>query len=111
MNLIDLASSGSPRASLQMDETKSINKSLSQLSLVIKQLAKKEQFISYRDSQLTRLLEPSLGGNAKTLMIATVSPNQEHFSESLKTLRYAAEVNSCKLKTAMTNRRKLSQLV
>ena len=45
--------------------------------------------IPYRDSALTWLLKESLGGNSKTVMIATVSPCTDHFSESMSTLRYA----------------------
>ncbi|XP_042231409.1 uncharacterized protein LOC121872609 isoform X2 [Homarus americanus] len=46
-------------------------------------------FIPYRDSVLTWLLKDTLGGNAKTLMIATVSPSSTSFAESVSTLRYA----------------------
>lgn len=44
----------------------------------------------YRDSKLTFLLRDSLGGNSKTFMIATVSPSQINYDETLGTLRYAA---------------------
>lgn len=44
----------------------------------------------YRDSKLTFLLRDSLGGNSKTFMIATVSPSQLNYEETLGTLRYAA---------------------
>ncbi|KAK7022798.1 stAR-related lipid transfer [Halocaridina rubra] len=46
-------------------------------------------FIPYRDSVLTWLLKDSLGGNAKTLMIATISPSSTNYNESVATLRYA----------------------
>ena len=45
--------------------------------------------IPYRDSKLTRLLQDSLGGNAKTVMIAAVSPADWSHEETLSTLRYA----------------------
>jgi hypothetical protein len=45
--------------------------------------------IPYRDSKLTRLLQDSLGGNTKTVMIANVSPCQADCEETLSTLRYA----------------------
>lgn len=45
--------------------------------------------VPYRDSKLTRLLQDSLGGNAKTVMIATISPAASNYEESLSTLRYA----------------------
>ncbi len=46
-------------------------------------------FIPYRDSVLTWLLKDSLGGNSKTIMIATISPAEVNHSETLSTLRYA----------------------
>merc|ERR1719322_1717650 len=49
----------------------------------------KKPFIPYRDSTLTWLLKDSLGGNAKTIMIATVSPAEINHGETLSTLRYA----------------------
>ena len=49
----------------------------------------KEKHIPYRDSILTWLLKDSLGGNSKTVMIATISPALDNYEESLSTLRYA----------------------
>lgn len=72
-----------------------INKGLLVLGNVISALAtqatnpKKETFVPYRDSKLTRLLKGSLGGNHKTLMIACLSPSGSNTDESLNTLRYA----------------------
>ncbi|ROT73598.1 putative stAR-related lipid transfer protein 9 [Penaeus vannamei] len=51
--------------------------------------ASKLPFIPYRDSVLTWLLKDTLGGNAKTLMIATMSPSSTSFAETVATLRYA----------------------
>ena len=50
---------------------------------------KSGDFVPYRDSVLTWLLKDSLGGNSKTIMIATVSPSKDNFEETLSTLRYA----------------------
>lgn len=50
----------------------------------------KSQHIPYRDSKLTRLLQDSLGGNTKTLMIAVVSPADYNYEETISTLRYAS---------------------
>jgi hypothetical protein len=50
----------------------------------------KTHHIPYRDSKLTRLLQDSLGGNTKTIMIAAVSPANYNFEETLSTLRYAS---------------------
>nr|XP_057911998.1 stAR-related lipid transfer protein 9 [Doryrhamphus excisus] len=51
-------------------------------------------FIPYRDSILTWLLKDSLGGNSKTIMIATVSPSASCYNETLSTLRYAAHARN-----------------
>ncbi|KAI7804418.1 uncharacterized protein stard9 isoform X2 [Triplophysa rosa] len=51
-------------------------------------------FIPYRDSVLTWLLKDSLGGNSKTIMIATVAPSSSSYSETLSTLRYAAHARN-----------------
>ncbi|KAJ7990850.1 hypothetical protein DPEC_G00291190 [Dallia pectoralis] len=51
-------------------------------------------FIPYRDSVLTWLLKDSLGGNSKTIMIATVSPSPGSYNETLSTLRYAARARN-----------------
>ena len=66
------------------------------LGLVISKLAeqstgkvKGEKFIPYRDSTLTWLLKDNLGGNAKTVMMATISPAADNYEETLSTLRYA----------------------
>jgi hypothetical protein len=50
---------------------------------------KKKAFIPYRDSKLTRLLKDSLGGNAKTIMLACVSASISFFDDTLCTLKYA----------------------
>ena len=49
----------------------------------------KNSYIPYRDSTLTWLLKDNLGGNSKTVMVATVSPASDNYEESLSTLRYA----------------------
>ncbi|XP_056151396.1 stAR-related lipid transfer protein 9-like [Lampris incognitus] len=51
-------------------------------------------FIPYRDSVLTWLLKDSLGGNSKTIMIATISPSCSSYNETLSTLRYAAHARN-----------------
>lgn len=52
--------------------------------------------IPYRDSKLTRLLEDSLGGNTKTIMIAAVSPASDSYDETMGTLRYASRAKCIK---------------
>ncbi|XP_052841367.1 protein claret segregational [Drosophila gunungcola] len=104
INLVDLAGSESPKTSTRMTETKNINRSLSELTNVILALLQKQDHIPYRNSKLTHLLMPSLGGNSKTLMFINVSPFQDCFQESVKSLRFAASVNSCKMSKAKRNR-------
>ncbi|CAG0913138.1 unnamed protein product [Notodromas monacha] len=97
ISLVDLA--GSERASKsgavgeRLREGSNINKSLTTLGLVISKLAdqgkSKDGFVPYRDSVLTWLLKDNLGGNSKTVMIATLSPAGDNFEETLSTLRYA----------------------
>lgn len=104
VNLVDLAGSESPKTSTRMDETKNINRSLSELSNVILALVQKNEHIPYRNSKLTHLLMPSLGGNSKTLMFVNVAPFQDCFNETVKSLRFASQVNSCKLQKARKNK-------
>eukprot|EP01063_Lacrimia_lanifica_P022486 TRINITY_DN3005_c0_g2_i4.p1 TRINITY_DN3005_c0_g2~~TRINITY_DN3005_c0_g2_i4.p1 ORF type:complete len:2237 (+),score=915.86 TRINITY_DN3005_c0_g2_i4:640-6711(+) len=97
LNLVDLA--GSERASkthatgTRLQEGANINKSLTTLGQVISSLADgsqgKARHIPYRDSVLTWILKDNLGGNSKTIMIATVSPSSDNYEETMSTLRYA----------------------
>ncbi len=74
-----------------MKEATKINLSLSALGNVISALVDgKTHHIPYRDSKLTRLLQDSLGGNTKTIMIAAVSPANYNYDQTLSTLRYAS---------------------
>eukprot|EP01084_Bolivina_argentea_P270852 460665_1 len=103
LNLVDLA--GSERQSktgaqgVRFKEATKINLSLSALGNVISALVEgKGKHIPYRDSKLTRLLQDSLGGNTKTVMIACVSPAGENYDETLSTLRYANRAKNIKNK-------------
>lgn len=104
LNLVDLA--GSERQSKTgatgdtLKEAAKINLSLSALGNVISALAdaKNNSFVPYRDSKLTRLLQDSLGGNSKTVMIANIGPADYNFDESMSTLRYASRTKSIKNK-------------
>ena len=108
VSLVDLA--GSERAARteatgdRLQESGYINKSLATLALVISTLAAQNsgsgggvstwaatqrKHVPYRDSVLTHLLKDSLGGNARTTMLAAVSPASDSWSETLSTLRYA----------------------
>jgi kinesin family member 17 len=69
--------------------------SLSALGNVISALVDgRTRHIPYRDSKLTRLLQDSLGGNTKTLMVACLSPADYNYDETLSTLRYAHRAKS-----------------
>lgn len=103
ISLIDLA--GSERQSKaqttgqRLKEGAAINLSLTMLGNVIKTLAEgKEEYVPYRNSILTFLLKESLGGNAKTIMISTISPAASNYEESLSTLQYANRAKSIKNK-------------
>lgn len=83
----------------RLKEAQKINLSLSALGNVISALVDgKSQHIPYRDSKLTRLLQDSLGGNTKTIMIANCSPADYNFDETLSTLRYASRAKFIKNK-------------
>ncbi|XP_038637961.1 uncharacterized protein stard9 isoform X2 [Scyliorhinus canicula] len=55
---------------------------------------RRQCYVPYRDSVLTWLLKDSLGGNSKTIMIATISPASTSYSETISTLRYAAHAKN-----------------
>lgn len=79
----------------RLQEATKINLSLSALGNVISALVDgRSKHIPYRDSKLTRLLQDSLGGNTRTLMVACLSPADNNYEESLSTLRYANRAKS-----------------
>ncbi|XP_043708094.1 kinesin-like protein KIN-7N [Telopea speciosissima] len=123
LNLVDLA--GSERIAktgaggVRLKEGKHINKSLMILGNVIYKLSdggKQRGHIPYRDSKLTRILQPALGGNAKTSIICTVAPEEVHIEETKGTLQFAsrakritncAQVNEILTDAALLKRQKL----
>ena len=103
LNLVDLA--GSERQSKtqasgdRLKEATKINLSLSALGNCISALVDgKSSHIPYRDSRLTRLLQDSLGGNTKTVMVANLGPADWNFDETMSTLRYANRAKNIKNK-------------
>ncbi|VDD79786.1 unnamed protein product [Mesocestoides corti] len=101
LHLVDLA--GSERQSKtgatgqRLQEANKINLSLTTLGNVISALVDgKSTHVPYRNSKLTRLLQDSLGGNSKTVMIANIGPTDYNYDESLSTLRYANRAKSIK---------------
>ncbi|KAF5942791.1 hypothetical protein HYC85_020433 [Camellia sinensis] len=123
LNLVDLA--GSERIAktgaggVRLKEGKHINKSLMILGNVINKLsdgAKQRGHIPYRDSKLTRILQPALGGNAKTSIICTLAPEEIHIEETKGTLQFASrakritncvQVNEILTDAALLKRQKL----
>ena len=103
-HFVDLA--GSERAKStgatgeQFREGVNINKGLLALGNVIASLTDpaKQGHVPYRDSKLTRILQSSLGGNSRTVMIAACSPAECNFGETLNTLKYAARARNIKNK-------------
>ncbi|KAF8745536.1 hypothetical protein HU200_013437 [Digitaria exilis] len=105
LNLVDLA--GSERnhktgtEGVRLNEAGHINKSLLMLGNVINKLSengKQRGHIPYRDSKLTRILQPALGGNAKTSIICTAAPEEMHIEETRGTLKFASRakcVSNC----------------
>lgn len=97
VNLVDLA--GSERQAKtnatgdRLKEGCMINQSLSTLAIVINKLAaagsRGKDFVPFRNSKLTHLLQESLSGNSKTVMVAAISPAKSNLEETVGTLRFA----------------------
>lgn len=129
LNFVDLAGSerieksGNDYEALRTKEANNINVSLLMLGNVISKLAVRSMpgltragspartaqgspdHVPYRNSKLTRLLQPSLGGNARTAIIATINPSADQMEETSHTLRsglhpvVSALLSSCPLQT------------
>ncbi|OMH82961.1 Centromere-associated protein E [Zancudomyces culisetae] len=107
LSLIDLA--GSERVGhtgaegIRLKEGGHINKSLLALGTVIARLGEgggsEKMHIPYRDSKLTRILQPSLGGNSQTIIICTVTLAEEFFDETHSTLKFASRAKLVSNKT------------
>ncbi|EJT52997.1 kinesin [Trichosporon asahii var. asahii CBS 2479] len=108
LNLVDLAGSerlaqsGAGENKDRLKETININKSLSALADVIGALGQGQQggHVPYRNSTLTRLLQTSLSGSSKTLMLCNLSPLAAHLGETVCSLRFATKVNTTPAGTA-----------
>lgn len=95
VNFVDLA--GSERASQalsagsRLKEGSHINRSLLTLGTVIRKLSTgRTGHVPYRDSKLTRILQSSLGGNARTAIICTMSPARSYVEQTRNTLLFAS---------------------
>ncbi|XP_045453727.1 kinesin-II 95 kDa subunit-like [Melitaea cinxia] len=102
LNLVDLAGSERQRKTgaggERLREAARINQALSSLGNVISALAENSPHVPYRDSKLTRILQDSLGGNSKTIMIANIGPASYNYDETITTLRYAHRAKAIKNK-------------
>jgi len=100
--LVDLA--GSEKVSktgamgMRLDEAKQINTSLLTLGIVIDKLINKSRHIPYRDSNLTRLLQNCLGGNARCALCVNISPSGWNYGESISTLYFGCRTRNIKNK-------------
>ncbi|KAJ3291089.1 hypothetical protein HK104_006336 [Borealophlyctis nickersoniae] len=111
LNLVDLA--GSERVGhtgaegIRLKEGGHINKSLLTLGTVISKLSDggDRVHIPYRDSKLTRILQPSLGGNARTAIICTVTPARMHVDVTMSTLKFASRAKT------ITNKPEVNEVI
>lgn len=119
-NLVDLA--GSEKWNIKHNnvmqdnhilEMTNINLSLHTLGRCISALALRsngrDAHIPYRDSKLTRLLQDSLGGNAKTYLIATISPARTNVEESISTLKFADRAKQVMIQAVINDARPIDQ--
>ena len=121
--LVDLAGSERVKkaetAGLQLKEGGSINKSLMHLGMVISKLSERAGkkgkaeagFIPYRDSVLTRILQPALGGNSRTAVICCVTPAEAHVDETVSTLRFASNAKKVKNRVKVNTTRSAAAAV
>ncbi|KAM3877444.1 kinesin-like protein KIFC3 [Diretmus argenteus] len=109
LNLVDLAGSEriakSGAEGSRLREAQCINKSLSALGDVINALRSKHSHVPFRNSRLTYLLQDSLSGDNKTLMMVQVSPLVSNMSESVCSLKFAQRVRTIELGSAASCRR------
>lgn len=105
--LVDLAGSERVRksnvAGEQLKEAGYINKSLSALGNVMEALDRKASHVPFRDSKLTYMLQDSLGGNSRTMMVVTVNPIDNSFDESVHALLFATRVRRIQIGAAQRN--------
>jgi kinesin family member C2/C3 len=105
--LVDLAGSERVRKSNvegeNLKEAGFINKSLSALGNVMEALDRRASHVPYRDSKLTALLQNSLGGNSRTMMVVTTCPMDSSFDESVHALQFATRVRRIQIGAAQRN--------
>ena len=93
INLVDLAGSeGVAKSDIngqRLKEGANINRSLLSVYNVITKLNNRAEFVCFRESKLTRILQPYLGGNSLTAIICNIHPLESNYNESVSTLRFA----------------------
>uniref|UniRef100_A0A673MNY1 Kinesin-like protein n=1 Tax=Sinocyclocheilus rhinocerous TaxID=307959 RepID=A0A673MNY1_9TELE len=108
LNLVDLAGSEriakSGAEGSRLREAQCINKSLSALGDVINALRSKHSHVPFRNSRLTYLLQDSLSGDSKTLMMVQVSPLESNVSESVCSLKFAQRVRTVEIGPSSSSR-------
>eukprot|EP00931_Biecheleriopsis_adriatica_P100867 TRINITY_DN76109_c0_g1_i1.p1 TRINITY_DN76109_c0_g1~~TRINITY_DN76109_c0_g1_i1.p1 ORF type:complete len:719 (-),score=187.13 TRINITY_DN76109_c0_g1_i1:30-2186(-) len=115
LHLVDLAGSEkvakTGASGERLDEAKNINRSLSALGNVINALTdRKSTHVPYRDSKLSRVLQESLGGNAKTSLIITCSPSHFNEQETVSTLRFGQRAKMIKNVVKVNHERSVEEL-
>ena len=105
--LVDLAGSERVRKSEvdgdHLKEAGHINKSLSALGNVMEALDRKASHVPYRDSKLTYLLQDTLGGNSRTMMVVAITPVDFAYDESIHALQFATRVRRIQIGAAQRN--------
>mmetsp|Transcript_126716 Transcript_126716/g.354767 ORF Transcript_126716/g.354767 Transcript_126716/m.354767 type:complete len:1359 (-) Transcript_126716:20-4096(-) len=105
--LVDLAGSERVKRSEvsgdHLKEAGHINKSLSALGNVMEALDRKASHVPYRDSKLTYLLQDSLGGNSRTMMVVAINPTDLSYDESVHALQFATRVRRINIGAAQRN--------
>jgi centromeric protein E len=103
LNLVDLAGSEGVSKThadgIRLREGSNINRSLLALSNVINKLSqgkRAQQFINYRDSKMTRILQSALGGNSKTSIICTMTQTLSNYQETVNTLHFGQKAKHVK---------------
>lgn len=101
LNFVDLAGSERVKKTgstgIALKEATYINKSLTFLEQVVVALTDKtrrKEYVPYRQSKLTHILKDSIGGNCKTVMIATIWPEEPYILETLSTLNFAKRMKN-----------------
>lgn len=113
LQLIDLAGSERQQhtqsSGQRLKEGGAINKSLLTLTTVIRKLSEcknnQNAHVNYRDSKLTRILQPSLGGNSRTAIMCCITVSSQHIDETMSTLRFAARAKN------VTNKIKINEII